>query len=207
MLPTLMAFATLCAVMSIAPGPDVMFLVTQTLRHGRQSGLVCVVAVALGSLINAGAASLGLAAVFAASTIAFTVVKMIGAAYLVFLGCKTLRTKSTSAASGDPERAPLSRLFRDGFFVALFNPKTTLFFAALLPQFVLPNGSPLSQSCILACVFVAIAACTDSAYVFTASALALEGRSRRWSYGRYLSAASLIGLGIYAALESPRSAR
>jgi threonine/homoserine/homoserine lactone efflux protein len=207
MLPTIVAFAAMSAIVSIAPGPDVMFLVTQTLRHGRKAGLVCVLAVACGGIVNACAASLGLAAVFAASTVAFTIAKVLGAAYLVFLGLKALKEKSTPAVYGKSERVPLPKLFRDGFFIALLNPKTTLFFAALLPQFIRPNTSPLWQSCILASVFVAIAACTDSAYVLAASILSYNARSRRRSYGRYLSAASFIGLGIYAILESPRSAR
>jgi threonine/homoserine/homoserine lactone efflux protein len=205
-LPTIMAFGAVALIVSIVPGPDVFFLVTQTLRHGRKAGLASVGAVALGSMGNACATSIGLAAVFAASLTAFMVVKLAGAAYLVILGIKALRTESATT-SGRANRASFAKLFRDGFLVALLNPKTALFFAALLPQFIRPNASPLGQSLILDCVFVAISLCTDTVYVLTASALALTMRSRWRPYGRYFSAASFIGLGIYAALASPRSTK
>ena len=98
------------------------------------------------------------------------------------------------------------RLFRDGLVVALFNPKTALFFAALLPQFVDPHASALGQSIALGCSFVAIALCTDTLYVLTASAFGAV--ISRWAqsrpYGRYLTAASFVSLGVYAALANPR---
>jgi threonine/homoserine/homoserine lactone efflux protein len=102
-----------------------------------------------------------------------------------------------------------ARLFRDGFLVALLNPKTALFFAALLPQFIDPGASPLWQSLVLSCVFVAIAVCTDTLDMLTTSALApaISRRAGSRSYGRYITAATFIGLGVYAALANPRPAK
>lgn len=207
--PNFATFLVASLILAITPGPGVVYLLAQTLGHGRKAGLASVGGIALGNLGNASAASLGLAAVFAASSAAFLAVKIAGAAYLIFLGIKTLRPKSTIEAAARVSRTSPGRLFRDGLVVALLNPKTALFFAALLPQFINPSASPLCQSLLLGCVFVAIALCTDTIYVLTASAVASAMRRRSaWRpYGRYLSAASFIGLGVYAAFASPRSAK
>src|SRR3984893_14774921 len=172
MSPTFAVFVVASLILAITPGPGVVFLVTRTLSQGRRVGLASIGGVALGNFGNASIASLGLAVVFAASSTAFLIVKLAGASYLVFLGVRALISGST--ASSAAPRCPTSQLkaFRDGFLVALLNPKTALFFAAFLPQFIDPGASPLWQSLVLSCVFVAIAVCTDSLYMLTASALA-----------------------------------
>jgi threonine/homoserine/homoserine lactone efflux protein len=196
-------------ILAVTPGPGVIYIVTRTLSQGRRAGLASVCGIACGNLANAAAASVGLAAIMAASSTAFVAVKLGGAAYLVYLGIKALRTLPPLEALHAANRASAGKLFRDGFFVALLNPKTALFFAALLPQFIDPAGSALHQSLMLGGVFVSIALCTDSTYVLTASALASTLRRRtRWRpYGRFISAATYIGLGIYAALASPRTVK
>jgi threonine/homoserine/homoserine lactone efflux protein len=206
--PNFATFIVASLILAITPGPGVVYLLTQTLGHGRKAGLASVGGIALGNLGNASAASAGLAAVLAASSVAFFVVKIAGAAYLIFLGIKTLRTRTVEAAALVSRSAP-GRLFRDGLVVALLNPKTALFFAALLPQFISSSAAALGQSLFLGCVFVAIALSTDTIYVLTASAVAssMRRRSERRPYGRYIAAASFIGLGFYAAFASPRSAK
>jgi len=207
--PTFAAFLVASLILAITPGPGVLYIVTQTLGQGRKAGLASVGGIALGNLCNASAASIGLAAVFAASSTAFVVVKLAGAAYLVYLGFKALRTRSAVGSSARTHRASPVRLFRDGFLVALLNPKTALFFAALLPQFINPNASALGQSLIFGCVFVSIAMCTDSIYVLTSSALAstIRRQSSLQPFERYISGATFIGLGVYAALASPRAVK
>ena len=207
--PSFAAFVLAGLILAITPGPAVIYLVTQTLTGGRRAGFASIGGVALGNLGNASMASFGLAAIFAASATAFAVVKYAGAAYLIYLGIKALRSRLPSAEVVTRQPVAARRLFRDGFFVALLNPKTALFFAALLPQFISPAAPPLGQSIVLGAVFVAIALCTDSLYVCSASAIAsnITRRSAWRPYGRYLSAASFIGLGIYAAVASPRSTR
>jgi len=207
--PRFAAFIFASVVLAIAPGPGVLYIVTRTLSQGRKAGLASVGGIALGNLGNAAAASVGLATVLAASAAAFLVIKLAGAAYLVFLGIKALSARPSAEVSVRPSRVSPVRLFRDGFIVAMLNPKTTLFFAALLPQFINPGSSPLGQSLVFGCLFVSIAMCTDTMYALTASALApAMGKRSHWkSYGRYLSAATFIGLGIYAAFGNPRSAK
>jgi threonine/homoserine/homoserine lactone efflux protein len=206
--PAFAAFIVASIVLALTPGPGVIYLVTRTLSQGRKAGLASIGGIALGDLGNAVVASVGLAAVLDASAAAFVAVKFAGAGYLVFLGVKALRAPKTAQPSA-AINAPSLRPFRDGFWVALLNPKTALFFAALMPQFIDPHRSSLVQSLLLGGVFVAIAMCTDTLYVLAASALApaITQRSRWLPYGKYVSAAAFIGLGVYAAFASPRSSR
>ena len=206
-----MAFVLASLVLAVTPGPGVLYIVTRTLAQGRAAGLASVAGVALGNLGNALAASLGLAALFALSSLAFAVVKWAGAAYLVWLGVRALWQPTASAAAAAPAFEPprLARIARDGFVVALLNPKTALFFAAFLPQF-LPDASAasVSRTTMLGALFVAMAALTDSGYVLLAGAAAraLGGRvaRRTKALGRYAAAATYIGLGLYTATTTPR---
>jgi len=195
-------------ILAITPGPGVIYVVTRTLRQGRRAGLASVLGIALGNFGNAAAASLGLAVLLAASAAAFTMIKLAGAAYLVYLGLKALFAESVVAAPAAAGNLRM-RLFADGFLVALLNPKTAIFFAALLPQFIDTAAAPLGQSLTLGAIFVSIALCTDSIYVLVAAALShsFSGNFAVQTYGRYASAATFIGLGILAAIASPRTSR
>jgi threonine/homoserine/homoserine lactone efflux protein len=208
--PRIITFAIASAVLAIVPGPAVIFLTTQTLSHGRRAGLASVGGVALGNLMNAGVASFGLAAILAASSAAFAVIKFAGAAYLVFLGIRALRGGTAAVESPQSNEVRTAGIFRDAVLVALLNPKTALFFAAFLPQFVDARaGSPLLQNWIFGGLFVAIALCTDTAYVLSAFRLGAALRGQAWSArtARYLSGLTFIALGFCAAATSPKSAR
>ncbi len=222
-LPTHAVFLLACLALAVTPGPAVIYLVTRTLSQGRAAGLSSVGGVALGNFGNAVAASLGLALIVAVSAQAFTVVRLLGAAYLVYLGVKELRPAprgSGVAGAGGVDRrlarevpggagaaahaaahAAALAAFRDGFWVALLNPKTALFFAAFLPQFIDPRGSPLAQSLALAAAFIVVAICTDTLYVLAAGMLApkLARVSRRYDVGRYIAGVSFISLGLFVA--------
>lgn len=207
--PLFSAFLAASFVLAITPGPGILYIVTRSLSQGRASGLASVAGVALGNLGNALAASIGLAALFAVSALAFAVVKYAGAAYLIYLGVQTLRRPGHDIAVAVPTRMRLRRIFGDGFLVALLNPKTALFFAAFLPQFVSTAGAPLLQSAVLGTIFVAIAATTDCCYALAAGVIANSlGRGhgiRR--FGRYLSAGTFIGLGVFTALAGSRAGK
>ncbi|MEO7244620.1 MAG: LysE family translocator [Rubrivivax sp.] len=198
------AFVAASLVLAVTPGPGVVFILARTLGQGRAAGLASVAGVALGNLANAAAAALGLAAaLFAVSATAFTLVKWAGALNLIAVGVQLLRRRDRDAlpASALPQVAE-RRLLRDGFVVALPNPKTTLFFAAFLPQFVDPAGWAPMQTVGLGALFVAIAATTDAGYVVLASRLApalhASSQLRRWA--RPASGASFIVLGALALL-------
>ena len=182
------AFATASLLLAVTPGPGVLFIVARTLADGRRAGMEAVAGVAAGNLANAVAASLGLAALFALWPPAFDLVRTAGGAYLVWLGIAAWRRDAAAAPAGG----------RQAFWVALLNPKTALFFAALLPAFVDPAGSAVAQSLGLGALFVAIAAATDAAYALAAGVLAprLGGGVR---LGRWIAAPVYVALGVYAA--------
>ena len=205
-LPLLLAFMGASLVLAITPGPAVVYILARTLSQGRRSGLASVLGVALGNFGNAVGAALGLAAVLAVSSAAFTLIKLVGAAYLIWLGLKMWRAPDAGTEMAElPAVAgsPLRQVFRDGLVVALLNPKTALFFAAFLPQFMTPGlAEPIGQSITLGAVFVLIATCTDSGYVLLAGLLAprlqrAQGASR---WGRRAAGSAFIGLGLLTAL-------
>ena len=198
----LSAFVVASLVLAIIPGPGVLYIVTRSLVPGRRSGLISVLGVALGNFGNAIGASLGLAALFAVSSVAFTVVKYAGAAYLVYLGIQAIRAPVAESQAEAPPPVRMPRIFRDGFVVALLNPKTAVFFAAFLPQFMDPAVPAIPQGIVLGALFVGIAAVTDTAYALAASTVAplLARATRLRAAGRYLSGGTFIGLGVLTAL-------
>jgi threonine/homoserine/homoserine lactone efflux protein len=206
--PLMVAFFIASLVLALTPGPAVIYVVTRTLAQGRRAGLASVAGVALGNLGNVIGAAIGLAALFAVSALAFTLVKYAGAAYLVYLGIRALRAPTGDASQGGFGTASHGRIFRDGFLVALLNPKTAIFFAAFLPQFMDPAGPAVLQSVALGVVFVLIASVTDCAYVLAASTVApLLGRMRGAGAGRYVTASTFIGLGIFTAMSGGRGSK
>lgn len=206
--PLFSAFLLASLVLAITPGPGVLYIVTRSLVQGRRFGLVSVAGVALGNLGNAFAAAVGLAALFAVSSLAFSVVKYAGALYLIYLGVQMFCSPPVESPPAVHTAKSLGRVFREGFLVALLNPKTTIFFAAFLPQFLSPDGSPMLQSMLLGFLFVAIAAVTDSAYALAAGSVApaLRGSGIR-RIGRRLGGSVFIGLGVLTAISGSRSGK
>lgn len=207
--PLLSAFLVASFILAITPGPGVLYIVTRSVAQGWRHGLASAAGIALGNLGNAIAASLGIVALFTVSSIAFTVVKYAGALYLAYLGVQAIRNAHPIDLAPDLAPTPLRRVFRDGFVVALLNPKTTIFFAAFLPQFMNTETASLLQSMALSSIFVAIAAVTDSAYAVAAAAIRPTlGRARRIrATGRYLSGGAFIGLALFTALASTERAQ
>jgi len=208
-LPLFIAFLTASFVLAVTPGPGVLFIVTKSLSQGRSSGLASVAGVALGNLGNAIGASVGLAAIFLLSSAAFVAVKYLGAAYLIYIGLRTILGPDLGVpAAGDGKiNLPLSQIFRDGFVVALLNPKTALFFAAFLPQFLHSDSGHLAESVVLGAIFVVIAAVTDSMYALLAGSLRpLLLRSKVvGAPAKYVSGGVFIGLGLLTAATGGRS--
>ena len=202
--PLLLAFLGASLVLALTPGPAVVYIVARTLAQGRVSGLASVAGVALGNFGNAVGAAVGLAALLAVSASLFTVVKLAGAAYLLWLGMKLWREAEISelATTEVPPPASPTRIFRDGFVVALLNPKTALFFAAFLPQFLSRPEQAMAQSIALGGVFAALAAGTDTAYVLLAGVVAtrLQRAAPARKLGQRLAGSAFIGLGVLTAL-------
>jgi threonine/homoserine/homoserine lactone efflux protein len=122
----------------LIPGPSVLYVVFQSAEQGRRVGLASVAGIHLGSLVHVAAASAGLSALIVASSVAFSVVKYAGAAYLIYLGIRKLRERDVDTQV-ERKREPLRRAVVRGLIVNVLNPKTALFFLAFLPQFVAPD--------------------------------------------------------------------
>jgi len=205
--PVLTAFLLASLVLAVTPGPGVLYILARSVAQGRASGMASVAGVALGNLGNAIGASLGLAALLAMSSTAFLTIKYAGAAYLVHLGIKVLRSGAPSMVL--PGGGQVSRLhvFREGFVVALLNPKTALFFAAFLPQFMGPHSASMSRSVVLGVIFVCVAAVTDSLYALAGGLLAprVDRAGGATRFGRYLGGMAFISLGLFTALTGSRA--
>jgi threonine/homoserine/homoserine lactone efflux protein len=198
-------FVLAALVLLLTPGPAVLYIVTRSIDQGRRAGLVSVLGVHVGTLAHIFAAAAGLSALLAASATAFSVVKYLGAAYLIYIGVRRLldRSAKSLAAPGEPKR--LRRAFLDGVVVNVLNPKTGLFFLAFLPQFVsVSRGHVGEQIVSLGVVFVLLGAVTDSLYALTAGSAAqwLRGKPRFLASERWISGGLYIGLGVAAAFSS-----
>jgi threonine/homoserine/homoserine lactone efflux protein len=181
------------------PGPAVLYIVFQSAEQGRRIGLASVAGVHLGTLVHVAAASAGLSAVIVASSLAFSIVKYAGAAYLVYLGIRKLLEPNEETRI-ERRREPLRRAFMRGTIVNALNPKTALFFLAFLPQFVAPDrGGVWSQALVLGFVFVGLGLVTDSLYALVAGTVGGLLRRRRNAV-RYGSGIVFIALGATAAL-------
>ena len=210
-LNTVGVFAAAVVVFAVVPGPAVFYIVTRSVSQGRRAGVVSAASIASGTLVHVVAATVGLSALLASSAAAFSVVKYAGAAYLIYLGVRVLRSRP-DAASG-PNVAPQSlwRGFREGWIVAVLNPKTALFFLAFLPQFIDPARGPAAlQLVVLGLLLVIIAAASDTCYaLLTGSASAwMRDRAHLLRRGRLVSGGAYITLGVVAAAagERPKAA-
>jgi threonine/homoserine/homoserine lactone efflux protein len=157
--------------------------------------------------LQAAAAALGLSAILLSSALAFDVVKYLGAAYLIYLGIRKLVSSSTETEDESVKQDSLSRIYWQGFFVNILNPKTALFFFAFLPQFVNPEiGNVTTQTLTLGVIFVLLAIVTDSLYALVASSLAkrLKGNTNFQKRQNYFAGLVYIGLGITTALTGSK---
>ena len=188
----------------LIPGPAVLYIMTRSVAHGRRAGLASVLGIELATLCHAGAAAFGLSAILLASSLAFSLVKYLGAGYLIYLGIRTIFTKSASPTRDDSPAPSLSQMFRKGFLVNLLNPKTALFFYAFLPQFVNPaRGSSILQILFLGALFVFLATITDSTYALISSSVGrmITQRTGFQRIRKYLTGGIYISLGVAAAVS------
>jgi threonine/homoserine/homoserine lactone efflux protein len=207
MLPThsqLLFFVTTAAILLAIPGPAILYIVGRSIGQGRNAGLVSALGIGVGTLVHTLAAAVGLSALLVSSATAFSVVKYLGAAYLVYLGIQRLRSKESLAAATDTA-APsvtLARVFAQGIVVNVLNPKTALFFFAFLPQFIDPaRGHVATQILSLGILFAAMGTTSDSLWaLFSGSVAGWLRNNQRWMRNeRYVSGGILISLGVATA--------
>jgi threonine/homoserine/homoserine lactone efflux protein len=203
-LSTFALFAATCVAFLAIPGPSVFYIVTRSLTQGRRAGVTSMLGVQVGGLVHVVGAAIGVSALIASSAAAFTVVKYAGAAYLVYLGIRRLLSAGKTVAEPEPDdRATMTRLFWQGVVVNVLNPKTALFFLALLPQFVDPDAGPVApQMLVLGTLLVGLGVLSDGTYAVVAAGAGRKLRdaaSSRRTLDR-LSGGVFIGLGLVAAL-------
>jgi threonine/homoserine/homoserine lactone efflux protein len=198
----LAAFALL-----LTPGPAVLYIIARSLDQGRTAGLVSVASVEVGNLFHVMAATLGLSALLLSSALAFTIVKYLGAAYLIYLGVRKLLSREALHPAASLQPQSLQRIFSQGVLVAALNPKTALFFFAFLPQFVdSSRGSVAGQMLALGCLFILMALITDSIYALLAGTIGrrLKDSPHFLRAERYVVGSVYIGLGVTAAFADAR---
>ena len=196
----------------VVPGPAVFYIVARSVAQGTAAGMVSALGVGLGATLHVAAAALGVSAVLMASATAFTLLKLAGAAYLIYLGVRTLLSRQDPGAVRVTDRRALSRVFLDGALVNALNPKVALFFLAFLPQFVSPAaGSVPAQMVFLGALFVLIGIASDAVYALLAGGLTSRFRAsvRGQRLGRWFSGSLYLALGagtaVMGAGEKPAS--
>ena len=201
----LAAFSALALVVIAIPGPSVLFLVGRALAHGRRAALASVLGNELGELLLAGLVAVGVGPLIERSAVLLTAMKLAGAAYLIYLGVRAVRQRRANELAADlagRSRGSL-RSIADGFLGGVANPKTAVFFVAILPEFVnRARGDVPVQMLLLGLVFVLIAGASDSLWSLLASAArAWFGRSpRRLELVGGAGGLTMIGLGVAIAI-------
>jgi threonine/homoserine/homoserine lactone efflux protein len=175
---SVLAFALASLLLILIPGPSVLFVIGRSLSLGRRGGLLSVVGNELGALVLVAAVAFGVGSIVAESILLFSAVKLVGGVYLVYLGVQAIRHRRVVVDDGDePRRRDASswRVLRQGFVVGVTNPKTVVFFVAVLPQFVDVHASDVPlQMMVLGAVFTAIALVCDGSWAL------LAGTARHW---------------------------
>lgn len=198
-------FFAAALVLAITPGPGIFYVLARSLAGGKREGALSAAGTFIGGLFHVFAAALGVSAILAASALAFRTVKYAGAAYLVILGIRMIRSRNVEMDLEAPR--PSRGAFRQGVLTEVLNPKTALFFLSFIPQFVAPElGRVFMQFLILGTISVSLNTCGDLVVVLLAAPL--ERKLQRSAVfrrrQRVTSGLGMIGLGAYVALSDAR---
>ena len=198
--------------LNLSPGPDLLYILSRTLGQGKRVGIASALGVCSGALVHVAAAALGLSAILATSAWAFSLIKYVGAAYLLYLGIQALRSSGTIAeqlaglggqAAGEDAWEAARKAYWQGVWIDILNPKVAIFFMAFLPQFVRPGqGEVPLQLFVLGCLVIAVAVVVETLLVLAAARtrrFLVENRAAsRWL--DRLMGSVLLGLGLRLAL-------
>ncbi|WP_283129842.1 LysE family translocator [Enterovibrio norvegicus] len=167
--------------LNVAPGPDLLYILTKTIRNGKKVGLASALGVCTGALFHVFAAAFGLSMILASSALAFSLVKYIGAAYLFYLAYQALQSSGFELiVESSNQRETAFESFKQGVIIDILNPKVAIFFMAFLPQFVRENSGPVSfQLIYLGLLVIAVAIVVETAYVLVADKISERIRSSK----------------------------
>ena len=200
---SLALFLTATLALNLAPGPDMLYVSTRSLTQGRRAGVISALGIAAGTCVHMVAIASGLAVLLRALPLAYEIVRLAGAAYLIWLGVQALRGKAGPAAGKPLDRESEWAVFRQGAITNILNPKVALFFLAFLPQFVDPaRGSVALQIVVLGCLFNTSGTIVNIAVAYLAASAGrwLGARGHVERIFRWLTASVFIGLGLRLAL-------
>jgi threonine/homoserine/homoserine lactone efflux protein len=201
---TLSLFVGAALVLLLTPGPAVIYIVTRSVEQGRRAGLLSVLGILLGTLFHVAAAALGISALLLTSAMAFSTLRYLGAAYLVYLGARMLVGKTVPDERGAVRSSSARQIVSQGVVVNLLNPHASVFFFAFLPQFVDPSkGGARSQILVLGIVFIVVAAMTDAMWAIVTGTAGdwVKASPRFTRIQRYITAGAVIGLGVATAVS------
>jgi threonine/homoserine/homoserine lactone efflux protein len=195
-------FLLAAVLLAITPGPGIAYVLARTAASGRRAGLASCLGTGLGGLVHVAAAAWGLSVLLTQSALAFSVVKYLGAAYLIYLGLRILLRREVSGAMPHLAAQGAALALREGIVVEALNVKTALFFMAFLPQFTTPTAPMAPQLVAMGCLCVALNTSADVLAVLAAHRLLLSGPARavraRWL--ARASGATMLGLGVFLGL-------
>ncbi len=200
---TLILFAAAASILVFTPGPNTLYIIARSVQQGRTAGIVSSLGVETGTLIHVAAAAFGLSALLVSSAMAFNVVKYAGAAYLIYLGVKTLLTREKLVAAETVEEKSLRRTFSQAVLVNVLNPKSALFFFAFLPQFINPErGAAATQILCFGAIVILLGFTSGSLYSLLAGSIGnlLRENLKFLRAQRYFAASVYFGLGATTAL-------
>jgi threonine/homoserine/homoserine lactone efflux protein len=194
----LFSFALACFVIVVVPGPTVTVIIANSLKHGTRAGLLNVLGTQIGLIMMIGILAVGMSAVVAGMGSLFEVLRIVGAAYLIWLGIKMWRSDGTLGSKEATVR-PMGSFVLQGFIVIWSNPKALLFFGAFIPQFIDPAQGAAWQTVVLGLVFMAVATVFDSVYAFAAGGAGGWLSRERIKLTERISGTFLIGGGLWLA--------
>jgi threonine/homoserine/homoserine lactone efflux protein len=195
-----LAFVAACIALALLPGPVVTLIIANGLRHGTRAALVNLAGVQAGLAIVIGIVAVGLTSLMATMGYWFDWVRFAGAAYLVWLGIKLIRSPVEGVSADAPPPPPRGGFFLQGFLVLLSNPKVLVFFGAFIPQFIDMSKDHVSQVALLGVTFMVIAAITDVIFALLAGRARLFFASSRTRLVSRISGTIMIGGGLWLAL-------
>ncbi|MGM4980454.1 LysE family translocator [Hyphomicrobiales bacterium] len=200
------AFLTAATLLNLSPGPDIAFILGHTIRSGMRSGFAALFGIWSGACLHVLMAAAGLSAILAASALAFSTIKWIGAAYLIWLGIQALRSKGEAAwIKDDGKTLSSGRIYRQGILVSLLNPKVAIFFLAFLPQFVVEGAGPVwAQLLLHGSLIIVVAAFIEPPLILLGGRLT-EALRRNRSVGLWLDrglGALFVALGVRLAISA-----
>lgn len=198
----LIAFTAAALMLNISPGPSNLYVIARSIAQGTKGGIVAAVGLAVGSMVHVVATVVGISAIFRHSPTLYTIVKLIGAVYLIYLGISYWKSNSAgnNMVATKTRQKPLFTIFRESIIVEVTNPKTALFFIALLPQFVVPESGPVSQQLLVFGLIVMISAIPCDVLVAISSSKAsdwLIKHKRAQQVQERVSGSILLGMGAY----------